>query len=114
MITPYSRPAILADLLVVVSVGWGLNNSSRAQMAPHFPSESRQTRHQTTDTAPAETDGAQPHGDAVRSLRADDLKGLGWRNVGPAIMGGRVADIGLAPGNAKTFYVAFGTSGLFK
>jgi photosystem II stability/assembly factor-like uncharacterized protein len=29
-------------------------------------------------------------------------------------MGGRVADIGLAPGNPKTFYVGFGTGGLFK
>ncbi len=51
---------------------------------------------------------------STRLLTADDLKGLTWRNVGPANMGGRVADIALAPGNAKTFYVGFGTSGLFK
>lgn len=49
-----------------------------------------------------------------RTLRADDLKALTWRSVGPANMGGRVADIALAPSNSKTFYVAFGTGGLFK
>ncbi len=51
---------------------------------------------------------------APRVLRTDDLKALAWRSVGPANMGGRVADIALAPGNSKTFYVGFGTSGLFK
>jgi photosystem II stability/assembly factor-like uncharacterized protein len=49
-----------------------------------------------------------------RMLRADDLKALAWRSVGPANMGGRVADIALAPSNSKTFYVAHGTGGLFK
>jgi photosystem II stability/assembly factor-like uncharacterized protein len=51
---------------------------------------------------------------APRTLRPEDLKGLAWRSIGPANMGGRVADIALAPGNAKTFFVGFGTSGLFK
>src|SRR5262249_25527300 len=51
---------------------------------------------------------------ALRSLRLDDFKGLSWRSVGPANMGGRVADIALAPGNAKMFYVGLGTGGLFK
>ncbi len=49
-----------------------------------------------------------------RVLHADDLKALTWRSVGPANMGGRVADIAIAPGNAKTFYVGFATGGLFK
>lgn len=54
-----------------------------------------------------------PH-DEQRQLRADDLKGLPWRSVGPANMGGRVADLAIAPGNPKTFFVAFATGGLFK
>lgn len=49
-----------------------------------------------------------------RTLRADDLKGLKWRSIGPANMGGRVADIAIAPGNPKTFYVGFATGGIFK
>lgn len=51
---------------------------------------------------------------ANRRLQNEDLKTVAWRSVGPANMGGRVADIAIAPGNAKTFYVGFGTSGLFK
>jgi photosystem II stability/assembly factor-like uncharacterized protein len=52
----------------------------------------------------------------VRVLRPEDFKGLAWRSIGPANMGGRVAEIAIAPGQggAKTFYVGFGTSGLFK
>ncbi len=49
-----------------------------------------------------------------RALRADDLLGLPWRSVGPANMGGRVAALAIEPGNAKTFYVGFGTGGLWK
>jgi photosystem II stability/assembly factor-like uncharacterized protein len=51
---------------------------------------------------------------STRSLRPRDFKALSWRSIGPANMGGRVADVCFAPGNAKTFYVAFGTGGLFK
>src|SRR5688500_109495 len=46
---------------------------------------------------------------------ADDLtKALTWRSIGPANMGGRVADVCFAPSNSKTFFVAYGTGGLFK
>ena len=44
-----------------------------------------------------------------RTLTTDDLKGLSWRSVGPANMGGRVADIAVAPGNPKTYYIGYGT-----
>ena len=49
-----------------------------------------------------------------RELKASDLSALTWRSVGPANAGGRVADICLAPDNGKTFFVAFGTGGLWK
>jgi len=61
------------------------------------------------DAAESATPSASP-----RTFTADDLKGLKWRSVGPANMGGRVADIAMAPGNPKTFFVAYATSGLFK
>ncbi|MBL8764569.1 MAG: hypothetical protein JNM07_09910 [Phycisphaerae bacterium] len=49
-----------------------------------------------------------------RTLKASDFKGLTWRSVGPANMGGRVAAIALKPGDAKTFYVGLATGGLWK
>jgi photosystem II stability/assembly factor-like uncharacterized protein len=51
---------------------------------------------------------------APRRLRPDDFKRLPWRSIGPAIMGGRVSDLCFAPGNAKTFYVAYATGGIWK
>src|SRR5437588_12694499 len=49
-----------------------------------------------------------------RVVKPEDLKALSWRSIGPANMGGRVADICLAPGNGKSFFVAYGIGGLWK
>jgi photosystem II stability/assembly factor-like uncharacterized protein len=42
------------------------------------------------------------------------LAGLSWRSIGPANMGGRVADIEGVPGDPNTVYVATGSGGIFK
>jgi photosystem II stability/assembly factor-like uncharacterized protein len=57
--------------------------------------------------------GDDPAGSA-RTLQPQDLKTLKWRSIGPANMGGRLAAIALAPGNPKTYFVGYGTGGLFK
>jgi hypothetical protein len=49
-----------------------------------------------------------------RALTADDLKALAFRSVGPANMGGRVSAIALVPGSRTSFYVGYGTGGLFR
>lgn len=51
---------------------------------------------------------------ADREVGATDLRGLGWRSVGPANMGGRVSAIALVPGSRRSLYVGYGTGGLFK
>jgi len=50
----------------------------------------------------------------ARDLTAEDLRGLAWRSVGPANMGGRVSAIALVPGSRKAFYVGFATGGVWK
>lgn len=42
------------------------------------------------------------------------LKALKAREVGPAVMGGRISDIALDPSDPRTFYVALATGGLMK
>ncbi len=42
------------------------------------------------------------------------LKNLKARSIGPAVMGGRVAEIAIDPNDASTFYVALGTGGVMK
>jgi photosystem II stability/assembly factor-like uncharacterized protein len=42
------------------------------------------------------------------------LRGLKARNIGPAVMGGRVSDIAIDPSDPGTFYVALGTGGVMK
>lgn len=40
--------------------------------------------------------------------------GLKFREIGPAVMGGRIADIAVNPQNPNTWYVAVGSGGLWK
>ncbi len=42
------------------------------------------------------------------------VSGLQLRNIGPALMGGRIADIAVSPTNRSTWYVAVGSGGLWK
>ena len=42
------------------------------------------------------------------------LAAFRWRNIGPAVMGGRVTDIEADPRNSKIFYVATAAGGIWK
>ncbi|HXU10494.1 MAG TPA: hypothetical protein VN898_00885, partial [Candidatus Binatia bacterium] len=64
-------------------------------------------------TAEKGRDKATP-GAGDRALTADDLKGLSFRSIGPANMGGRVAALAYVPGSRTSFYVGFGIGGVFK
>ncbi|NBC22831.1 MAG: glycosyl hydrolase, partial [Gammaproteobacteria bacterium] len=47
-------------------------------------------------------------------LNAATLEGLELRNIGPAFMSGRIADIVLHPEDPSTWYVAVGSGGVWK
>jgi len=49
-----------------------------------------------------------------RALVEADLKRVPWRSIGPAVMGGRIADMAFAPGDTKTFYVGYASGGLWR
>ena len=42
------------------------------------------------------------------------FKDLAWRSIGPANMGGRVSSFAVVESKPNTFYVGFGTGGVFK
>src|SRR5882672_1124259 len=42
------------------------------------------------------------------------LKDLRWRNIGPALMGGRIDDIEVAETSPRSIYVGTATGGVFK
>ena len=50
----------------------------------------------------------------AQSVNATVLKGLAWRSIGPAIMGGRISDLQGVPGDAATVFAAAGSGGLFR
>lgn len=45
---------------------------------------------------------------------ATALMGLSWRNIGPAIMGGRIDDIEADPRDSRVIYIATAAGGIFK
>ncbi|RMG66920.1 MAG: glycosyl hydrolase [Bacteroidetes bacterium] len=45
---------------------------------------------------------------------ADAVQSLRLRSIGPAVMGGRIADIAVSPADASTWYVAAGSGNLWK
>ncbi|MHC4107660.1 MAG: WD40/YVTN/BNR-like repeat-containing protein, partial [Planctomycetota bacterium] len=49
-----------------------------------------------------------------RVLQPQDLHALKWRSIGPANMGGRLAAIALAPDHARTYFIGYGTGGVWK
>lgn len=49
-----------------------------------------------------------------KDAMADAVSGLKFRSVGPAVMGGRIADIAIHPEEESTWYVAVGSGGLWK
>ncbi|MDX1646780.1 MAG: hypothetical protein R3304_06535, partial [Longimicrobiales bacterium] len=51
---------------------------------------------------------------AQTALSGVDLSGLEWRNIGPAITSGRIADIDIHPENENVMYVGVGSGGVWK
>ena len=47
-------------------------------------------------------------------LTAEALSGLELRSIGPALMGGRIADIAVDPRRSSTWFVAVGSGGVWK
>lgn len=49
-----------------------------------------------------------------KSPMNEALSNLTWRNIGPALMGGRTSDVEGVPGNPNIVYVATASGGIFK
>ena len=47
-------------------------------------------------------------------LSAATFEGMALRNIGPAFMSGRIADIAIVPDDPATWYVAVGSGGVWK
>ena len=54
---------------------------------------------------------AQPK---AATLTPDHLKGFEFRNIGPAIMGGRIDDFAVVESNPSLFYVGTASGGILK
>ncbi|WP_411030765.1 VPS10 domain-containing protein [Spongiimicrobium sp. 3-5] len=50
----------------------------------------------------------------AQQLTTDTFKGLEFRNLGPALTSGRIADIAIHPENESIWYVAVGSGGVWK
>jgi photosystem II stability/assembly factor-like uncharacterized protein len=68
----------------------------------------------TLGGAPVRAAAARPAAGAPAPVSAEAFKELAWRPIGPANMGGRVSAFAVVEKRPATFYVGFGTGGVFK
>ncbi|MEQ8925427.1 MAG: glycosyl hydrolase [Fulvivirga sp.] len=54
------------------------------------------------------------HAQSVNDVHKEAAKGLKLREIGPALMGGRIADIAVDPNNKSLWYVAVGSGNVWK
>ncbi len=52
--------------------------------------------------------------DETKTVSEADYSGIEFRNIGPALFSGRIADIAIHPDDQKTWYVAVGSGGVWK
>ena len=64
--------------------------------------------------ASAPTEATAQDAAADPDLIAEAARGLALRGIGPALMGGRIADIAVHPDDPTTWYVAVGSGGVWK
>jgi photosystem II stability/assembly factor-like uncharacterized protein len=69
---------------------------------------SAQTGAKAAAKAAKAASGPQPR------LTSELLSGLALRNIGPAVMSGRISDIAIHPRDRHTWYIAVGSGGLWK
>jgi len=50
----------------------------------------------------------------AQNIDEDTFSGLKFRNIGPAVASGRIADIAIHPDNENIWYVAVGSGGVWK
>ncbi|MDA8016708.1 MAG: glycosyl hydrolase [Thermoanaerobaculia bacterium] len=62
---------------------------------------------------PADVSAREP-ADGASKLNEETLRGLALRSVGPALMGGRIADIAIDSRRRSTWYLAVGSGGVWK
>ena len=67
-----------------------------------------------TVAQPAYTQQAGNQGAPAARLDSATLAGFRWRSIGPANMGGRIADIAGIPSPSRTFFVAAAGGGIWK
>src|SRR5437762_2555872 len=67
---------------------------------------------QATPQTATPTPTPESPGDETTAVKS--FERLEWRNIGPANMGGRIADVEGVPGNPNLVYVATASGGLFK
>ena len=78
----------------------------------------RQQTQATPQTSPTPTPEAQASPTPVHpedaAIETKSFERLEWRNIGPANMGGRIADVEGVAGRPDIVYVATASGGLFK
>ncbi|MDE2753876.1 MAG: glycosyl hydrolase, partial [Gemmatimonadota bacterium] len=93
---------------------------SRTTTRPMFDHLTRTTLAALIPAAALAALAATPQGATAQAAQPDialitqATRGLALRQIGPALMGGRIADIAVHPDDPATWYIAVGSGGVWK
>ncbi len=109
MSTRFAAPIVA---LAIILAATGVHTAQQAQQAakpPEAAAAPAQPAAKPAARAPA-TKAAAP----ASLVTSEVLSGLALRNIGPAIMSGRISDVVIHPKRRATWYVAVGSGGVWK
>jgi hypothetical protein len=95
----------IAKLLQGMKPATGGASSKEPSTSTTTNPESKPSEEKTENRKPAEWDGTIPK---------DWLKGIRWRGIGPANMGGRIVDLAVNESDPNTWWAATASGGLIK
>ena len=106
--------ATIAAGLLLASAAAGFAAQDKPKAEPPAPAVAPARKAGAPAAAARKADKtAAAKADTAR-LSAKGLDGLKLRNIGPALMSGRIADVAIDPTDRSTWYVAVGSGGVWK
>lgn len=110
------KPAVeVDDRLEKIEKQLGDISKLLQSMKPAASGSSKETNASSSETKPTEPKSTQSKATAWDGeISKDWLKGIRWRSIGPANMGGRIVDLAVNENDPNTFWAATASGGLIK
>jgi photosystem II stability/assembly factor-like uncharacterized protein len=103
-----------STVVIAVTALFFLTSSLDSAAWAQNPGQTAAIAQSTAKRKPEVKVAAKPEAKPKSLLTPEALAGLAFRNIGPALMSGRISDIAIHPKNRAVWYVCAGSGGVWK